>query len=143
MCSVLGRRGDRGDGKLSAVSNRPKTSCSLKMYGRRYRSFASRQIRLSEGILSTVGSIRDSTLESSLPAWWQSNACCGVDRVFVHARISSVSGWPDKIRPALKEPVQSKKTLRLRVVAVTHGMHEAHVLAHRRAEKTAEARKRA
>ena len=48
-----------------------------------------------------------------------------------------------KIRPALKEPVQSEKTFRLSVVAVAHGLHEDHVLAHHRAEKTAKARKRA
>src|SRR6476469_11236981 len=100
MCSVLGRRGDRGDGKLSAVSNRPKTSCPVKMYGRRYRCFASCQIRLSEVIFWTVGSIRDSTLESSLPVWWQSNACCGVDRVLVHARSApSADGQKDPAGP--------------------------------------------
>ena len=68
----------------------------VKMYGRRYACFASCQIRLSEVIFSTVGSIRDSSLESSLPVWWQSNACCGVHRVLVHARISTVSGWPER-----------------------------------------------
>jgi hypothetical protein len=44
---------------------------------------------------------------------------------------------------ALKESVQPKQALRLRVVTVTHDMHKAHVLAHQRAEKTAEAGKRA
>src|SRR6266849_1621881 len=51
---------------------------------------------------------------------------------------SILESTPSADRPALKESVQPKQTLRLRVVAVTHGMHKAHVLAHHRAEKTAE-----
>ncbi len=50
--------------------------------------------------------------------------------------LESTPSADGQIHPAaLKESVQPKQTLRLRVVAVTHGMHKAHVLAHHRAEK--------
>src|SRR5262245_48915998 len=48
-------------------------------------------------------------------------------------------GMANKIR--LKEPVQPQQTVRLRVVAVAHGLHQDHMLAHNWAEETAEARK--
>src|SRR5215467_4881572 len=52
-------------------------------------------------------------------------------------------GMANQIRPTLKEPVQPEQTVRLRAVAVAHGLHQDHMLAHYWAEKTAEARKRA
>ena len=62
----------------------------------RYRFRATWPILLSERMGSTVGSMREGALESALPVSWHSYACCAVEPEFVHSRITTVRGWPDK-----------------------------------------------
>src|SRR6516165_1829493 len=98
-------------------------------------------MRLSQAMSSTVGSIRDSALESDLPVAWHSYACCAVGPAFVHSRISTVNGCPDK-SGRLWKPIQPQHPLLMHVVTVAHRFHEVHMLPHGWAEKTSEPRRR-